>query len=193
MKKALIGLGLVLALAGCGGEKAPEVASAADSSGAPGATATSDAVATYVETRRQWAKCLREQGFDIPDPDAQGRIEIASTAEENRRLKADPKWTAAQEACEQFLMEVPAELQPKREPLTAEQIANSRRYSECRRANGSPDFPDPGPDGLLPENWGSGELTPPEQAADTRSAQICEPVRRGDPPASPDPNQTAGG
>jgi hypothetical protein len=192
MKKVLIGLGLVLTLAGCGGEKAPEVASAADPSGAPAATATSSAVAKYVEARRQWAKCLRDQGFDIPDPDARGQIDFASTAEENRKLKADPKWMAAQEACEKFSVDVPAELEPRMQPLTAEQIANARKYSECRRANGSPDFPDPGPDGRLPEGWGR-ELSPAEQVADNRSTQICEPVHRGDPPASPDPNKTAGG
>lgn len=192
MKKVLIGLGLVLALAGCGAEKAPEVASAAGASGAPGAAATSDAVAQFVESRRQWAKCIREQGFDIPDPDAQGRISFAETAEENRKLKTDPKWLAAQEACEKFMKEVPAELEPKPEPLTAEQLANARKYSECRRANGSPDFPDPGPDGQLPDGWGR-ELTPAEQEADNRSAQICEPVHRGDPPASYDPSKKAQG
>lgn len=192
MKKALIGLGLALALAGCGAEKAPEVASAAGASGAPAVAATTDAVAKFVESRRQWTRCLREQGFDVPDPDAKGNIAFADTAEENRKLKADPKWLAAQETCKEFLTEVPAELRPKEEPLTAEQIANSRKYSECRRANGSPDFPDPGPDGRLPEGWG-GELTPAEQEADNRSAQICEPVYRGDPPASYDPSKKAQG
>jgi hypothetical protein len=194
MKKVLIGLGLALALAGCGGEKAPEVASAAGASGAPGAAATTDAVARYVEARRNWAKCLREQGFDIPDPDAKGQISFAETAEENRKLKADPKWRAAQEACKQFSTEVPPELEAPDEPLTAEQIANARKYSECRRANGSPDFPDPGPDGRMPESWGDGsELTPAEQEADNRSAQVCEPVHRGLPPASPDPDKKAQG
>jgi hypothetical protein len=188
MKKVLIGLGLALALAGCA-EKAPEVASAAGANSAPAVAATTDAVTKYIESRRQWAKCLREQGFDIPDPDAQGRIDLSLPA---GMVKTDPKWMAAQEACEGFSMEVPAELEPKPEPLTAEQIANARKYSECRRANGSPDFPDPGPDGLLPEGWG-GELTPAEQEADNRSAQICEPVHQGDPPASYDPNKKAQG
>ncbi|MEH1125061.1 hypothetical protein [Micromonospora sp. CPCC 206061] len=195
MKQVLVGaaaLACALALAACGSEKSPEVASAAGASGAPGAAATTDAVAKFVESRRQWARCIREQGFDVPDPDAKGRITFAETAEENRKLKADPKWLAAQEACKEFMTEIPEELEPKAEPLTAEQIANARKYSECRRANGSPDFPDPGPDGYLPEGWGR-ELNPQEQIADNRSAQICEPVHRGDPPASPDPNQTAGG
>jgi hypothetical protein len=189
MNRALgpgVTLALVLMLGtACGGaDEAPPVATAggASTSAAPGA----DAVAAYVENQRQLAKCLREQGFDVPDPDAKGRLDLGASM--GGRNKADPKVLAAWKACEEFSVPVPAELQEPVEPVTPEQLANRREYAKCMRANGMPRWPDPRPDGSWPEDMMAGELTPQEQAANLAALQICEPVLDGRPPTTPNPN-----
>jgi hypothetical protein len=184
------GFTLSIVLTGCGGDaKEPTVASAAGAA-TPTASPGGDAVAAYVETQRNWVKCMREQGFDYPDPDAKGRFEISG--EDNRKFKADPRAQTASKACAKFNMEVPAELEP---PIirTPEQIANAREAAKCMRENGVPDYPDPDANGEDPPNRSSGEWTPQKEAATLRAMQICEPVRQGLPRGTYDPNKKVQG
>ena len=132
-----------------------------------------------MESQRAWVACMRGKGFDLPDPDAKGMVDGSAVI---GPVKAQPRTLAAFEACEHLSTEVPEVLQPREEPLTAEQLANLRRYSACRREHGSPDYPDPLPDGGMP-SFG-GELTPQEQEADERSLLLCDPVLSGQPPAT---------
>ncbi|GAA4674989.1 hypothetical protein [Phytohabitans rumicis] len=191
-RAAIVAAGITLSflLAGCGGDEAPAVATAA--TGGPTASASpgngSGSVAEYVEAQRKWVACMREQGFDFPDPDAKGQIHFSD--DDNRKNKANPQNIAAQEACEQFQMEVPAALEPEEEPATPEQIANRREYAKCMRENGQPDYPDPDANGNFPQNWGSGEASPQEQAVTIRAMQICDPVLQGRPEGTPNPNAT---
>lgn len=181
---------VVFALTACGGgADTPGVATAGSPGAPPAASATpaGGAIAKYVESQRGLAKCLREQGFDVPDPDSKGYIDLGPTM--GGRKKADPKVRAAWEACKEFNVPVPDELE-EREPLTAEQVANAREYAKCMRANGMPDWPDPAADGSWPDGALGRELTPQEQAANIRALQICEPVLDGRPPTTPDPNRT---
>jgi hypothetical protein len=189
MNRALgagVTLALVLSLAtACGREaETPAVATAggASTSASPG----TGAVAAYVESQRQLARCLREEGFDVPDPDAQGRLDVGAAM--GGRKKTDPKVLAAWKACEEFSVPVPDELQERAEPVTPEQLANRREYAKCMRANGMPRWPDPRPDGSWPEDVLPGELTPQEQAANMAALQICDPVLDGRPPTTPNPN-----
>jgi hypothetical protein len=176
----------LLTLTGCGGgAEEPNVASANPS----GATATtgvppSDAVVKYVESKRQWVKCLREQGFDLPDPDARGHVEISG--EQNKKLKADRKWLEAQKKCQEFQLPVPAELEEKEEPATPEQIEHRREYAKCIRANGASDWPDPNANGEWP-NWSGSRA---DDATVNRALQICDPVLDGKAPTTPDPSRT---
>jgi len=183
---------LVLAtvLAGCsGGGGDPTVATAATGGPTPAASPTSDAVARYLEAQRAWVGCLREQGYpDIPDPDARGRVAI--DAQTNRRLKTEG--LAVLERCRKHNVEVPAELQERREPVTPERLARMRGYAKCMRDNGMPDYPDPRPDGEWPD-FGARELTPQEHRANELALQSCDPVLEGRPPTTPDPNRTAQG
>jgi len=182
------GITLSLFLASCGEADEPAVATAATGGPAASASAAGGVVAAYVAMRRKWAACMREQGFDWPDPDAKGQFTIS--ADTNRKWKADPRVGAAHEACKQFQTEVPAELEPELEPLTPEQIGWARDYAKCMRENGMPDWPDPDVNGRMPQDQGGGELTPQEQAANIRALQICEPVTQGRPKTTPDPNAT---
>lgn len=182
---------VILALAGCGGDgEAPQVAAAGTPGARPAQSASSGgAVARYVEAQRQWVGCLREQGFDLPDPDAKGLVDLRAPGAPK---KADPKWTAAQLSCAKYAVEVPAELEEK-VVWTAEEIRHRRAYAGCMRDNGVPDFPDPGPDGNWPRETGSGPMSDQQVAASFRAGQICNPVLDGKPSTTPDPNATAKG
>ncbi|GLH96544.1 hypothetical protein [Phytohabitans aurantiacus] len=179
-RKVLAALTVSLALAGCGSEPEPRVASATDAPARP--AATTDVRTRYVEAQRKWVACMRKQGFDLPDPDAKGQVDFRGLGD-GGELKMNPKWSEAQNACREFNIDVSEE---DLYPLTAEQIANARAYSACRRANGRPDYPDPKPNGYMPEDWGR-ELTPAEEQADRRASAICAPVQDGLPP---NPNAT---
>jgi hypothetical protein len=190
---AVVGAGaaLVLALAGCGGAAEQPMVATAQSPGASPAAATSGPsgpVARYVAQQRDWVKCLREQGFDVPDPDARGQVDLRRPGAPS---KTDPKWRATQQKCGSLLtLPVPTELE-ERPKLTAQEIQHHREYARCMRENGLPDWPDPGPDGNWPERQ-PGAPTEQEAAAMFRAGQICEPLLDGRPKGTPNPNATGG-
>lgn len=179
------------ALAGCGTDAGPpEVATAVAGSATPAASASAGgAVAEYVAAQREWVGCMRGRGYDLPDPNARGRVDL-----DLRRLgvtvKTDPKFVAAQRACQKYLKEVPEELL-EREVLTAEQIARRRAYAACMRENGVPTFRDPGPDG----NWGREGPNPDSSNEGVKNqfkaGLICEPLLEGKP-ANPDATEPPG-
>jgi hypothetical protein len=87
----------------------------------------------------KFAKCMREHGVDMPDPDpgtgAQGfAVKGADAA----------KMEAAMAACKQY-----APFGGKAPKLDQAEIERMRQHARCMRANGVPDFPDPGADGLI--------------------------------------------
>ncbi|MEH1164652.1 hypothetical protein V6V47_04605 [Micromonospora sp. CPCC 205539] len=184
---------VVFALSACGGGAAdtPSVATAASASAQPTGSAgagSSGVVAQYIDGRRQWVTCLRAEGFDLPDPDAKGHVDLSGPGTPK---KTDPKWMAAQMKCKDFNLPVPEELEDKGPPLTEEQITHRRDYAKCMRTNGMPDWPDPGADGEWPEDGTlTRELNPQEQAANLRALQICDPVLDGRAPTTPNPNAT---
>lgn len=182
---------MVLALSACGGAaEAPAVATAGGSSAQPSgsAGAVSGPVAQYVEGQRKWVNCLRTKGFDLPDPDAKGHVDMRAPGVPK---KGDQKFLAALEKCKDFSLPMPEEIEEEGPPPTAEQIAQRREYAKCMRVNGMPDWPDPGPDGEWPQSGAMArELTPQEQSANIRALQICDPVLDGRPPTTPNPNAT---
>lgn len=183
---------LVVTLAGCGGdEQSSRVATAGGQSAQPSASAAG-VTAEYVAAQRQWVACLREQGFELPDPDARGRVDLRAPGAPK---KSDPKWTAAQMACAKYAVPVPEELEEKPEPLTEEEIKYQRAYARCMRESGATNFPDPGPDGYFPGDRDGGPvMSEQESAAQLRASLICEPVRHGQPrKTAPGPLPTAQG
>ncbi|MEU1468377.1 hypothetical protein ABZ434_09160 [Streptomyces sp. NPDC005761] len=136
---------LALAVTGCGGGGDTgdgEVASVGkgeeggSSSAAPGA---SSELAEYVEAKRKWVACLRENGLDAPDPDAKGNVDLGDT----RKAKQDPKFLDAQEKCQDLVVPVPDSLEREMQPaLSAQEIEQKKRYAKCMQESGAPDFPD---------------------------------------------------
>ena len=190
---ASAGVGLLLMLAGCGGKgDAPGVASAGGDAQPGGSASAGGVLAQYLEGQRKWVECLREQGFALPDPDAQGNLDLTPLGG-NAKLKADPKWLAAQQKCAPLVPPVPEELE-KLPPKSATEIAHARDYAKCVRANGQPDFRDPGPDGNWPQDDNATAAPSDQQAAAMfRASQICEPVLDGKPPTTFDPKQAGAG
>ncbi|MEU2615076.1 hypothetical protein ABZ570_26365 [Micromonospora sp. NPDC007271] len=170
---------VVVTLAGCGGnEQSPGVATAGGQSAQPSAS-SSGVVAEYVAAQRQWVGCLREQGFELPDPDARGRVELRGPGAPK---KTYPRWTEAQMACSKYNVPVPAELEEKPPPMTEEEIRYQRAFSKCMRESGVPDFPDPEPDGYFSRDRDGDPVKSEEAAAvEFRARLMCEPVQHGQP------------
>jgi hypothetical protein len=173
---------LAAALAGCGGPatQQPQVASAG---GTPTLAPTSDVVGAYVEAMRAYVTCVRAEGVKVSDPDAKGKITFEGDL---RKLKADPKFLTAQQKCSGLHPPVPAELE-ERPVLTAEEIEKERQYAKCMRENGAPDFPDPGPDGYLPERTDGAPSWNQDTEGARRAGVTCGPIIGA--PATPGPAQ----
>ncbi|WP_306316283.1 MULTISPECIES: hypothetical protein [unclassified Streptomyces] len=156
---ATASLVLALALTGCGGDGGDdggEVASVGKGGPDGGATATAGAsseLTEYVEARRKWVGCLRENGLDAPDPDAKGNVDLGDA----RKAKSDPKFLDAQEKCKDLSVAVPEGLEREMQPeLSAKEIAKKKRYAKCMQENGAPDFPDTDDKGFSEEvTWDS--------------------------------------
>ena len=87
-----------------------------------------------------YAQCMRENGVpDFPDPDASGRLRGPGHEQQD-----DPKFRAAMEKCRNLAPG--GEHEKPGDPAFVEQM---RKYSQCMRDNGVPDFPDPDADGRL--------------------------------------------
>jgi hypothetical protein len=193
----ITGIALVLGAGGCGSAAgSPSVATAASGTPAraPSApSASTNAITQYVDAQRAWVKCMREHHYNLPDPDAKGFVDLGAFLAATKLPKTDAGFVAAQQACRSFQQPVPAELQSI-PPLTAEQIANRRKYAKCMRANGMPTWPDPGPDGEWPATGAlGGTLSPAELAGNERALQICDPVLDGKPQGSFDPSKVGQG
>jgi hypothetical protein len=92
------------------------------------------------DAARKFAQCMRANGVpDFPDPDASGQFRGAGHEQQN-----DPKFTAAMEQCRSLAPG--GEHERSRDPAFVEQM---RKYSQCMRDNGVPDFPDPDAKGQL--------------------------------------------
>jgi hypothetical protein len=173
---------MIAAVSGCqDGGKPPGIATAG---GTPTASAAAtDVVTQYVEAMRAYVTCLRAEGVKVSDPDPKGQIEFQGDL---RTLKADPKFINGQKKCAGLHPPVPQELieLPKRTP---EEIDAAGRYAKCMRANGAPDFPDPGPDGYFPDGRDGGPGWNQDTPAAIKAGQTCAPIVGG--PASPGPAQ----
>jgi hypothetical protein len=170
---------LILSLTGCGsGGGDPQVATAVTATrpgpASAGARTSGNDVAAYIESMRDWVKCLREQGIEASDPDATGTVTFPGNA---GGQKTDAKFVAAQNKCRSLHPAVPESVTEMRKPkLTSEQIKVMRKYANCMQENGAPDYPDPGPDGYISRQQKWDRTSPGAQRATRACAGII-----GDP------------
>ena len=127
---------LALGAAACGGD---------DDGGKSGANAKP---VSDEQKMRDYAKCMRENGVDMPDPE-NGVIKLDA-----KKDVAKPQDTAKSEAavkkCRPLM---PNAGKPK--PPTPEELEKRRAFSKCMRENGMTKFPDPQPDGTMTGSHGS--------------------------------------
>jgi hypothetical protein len=92
------------------------------------------------EAGRRYAQCMRDNGVpDFPGPDASGEFRGAGHEQQD-----DPTFQAALEKCRDLAPG--GEHENTGDPAFVEQV---RKYAQCMRDNGVPDFPDPDADGQL--------------------------------------------
>ncbi|MEU6576101.1 hypothetical protein [Streptomyces sp. NPDC046805] len=151
----LAGLASVVALtvAGCGDGNGDEVASAGKATAGSGAHGGASELTDYIEAQRKWVGCLRGEGLDAPDPDAQGRVDLGDQS----KWKRDPKALKAQEKCAKLSVPVPQSVEKAQRPeLSAAEKKKNEQYARCMQEHGAPDFPDTGPDGhFMDVTWDS--------------------------------------
>jgi hypothetical protein len=95
--------------------------------------------ADEAEAGRAYAQCMRDNGVpDFPDPDANGQLRGPAHEQQD-----NPKFRAAQEKCRDL---APGGEHQRSDPASVEQM---RKFSQCMRDNGLPDYPDPDPDGRV--------------------------------------------
>ena len=135
-------IGAALLLGGCGAkpDDADQVASIStpQKSGAP--TAAGDNGKSDEDKIRDFAKCMREHGVDMPDPkpggDGKG-MAVTLGAEGADKGKVD----AAQNACKHLLPNG-----GEMKPPSPEELDKMRKDAQCMRQHGV-DMPDPDPSG----------------------------------------------
>lgn len=136
-----LALGAALLLAGCGskGDEASKVASISTPPSSGAASADNSSGKSDEDRMREFAKCMRDHGVDMPDPKPGEGGGMAIT------LGGDPadqgKMESAQKACKQFL---PNGGEPK--PLDPAELDKMRQQAKCMREHGI-DMPDPDPTG----------------------------------------------
>ncbi|WP_327748258.1 hypothetical protein [Streptomyces europaeiscabiei] len=177
-------------LTGCGGDDAGSrvpTAGGGDSSTSTTATGEQgggDEVAAYVKAQRDWVRCLRDNGVDVPDPDEKGEVDFGG-GDGTRALKKDPRFLDASKKCADKKATVPESIEDANRPeLTAAQIKAARDYAACMQKNGAPDYPDPGPDGYQRNNNSGIPEWDQSSAGVQRATRICAPIS-GNPTNQP--------
>ncbi|MER6434129.1 hypothetical protein ABT272_41595 [Streptomyces sp900105245] len=119
-------------------------------------------LARYAESQRKVVACLRKEGFDVPDPDARGLFDSSRVGKDAQALRGLEK-------CEPLGLPMPESLKEDLEPVRApEEIAVMKRFGECMRENGAPDYPEMNEKGNL-EDWS----WHPTNAAAKHASQFC--------------------
>jgi hypothetical protein len=131
---AITGLLTLAAACGSGGNGGDKVASLDGSQGGDkGATQNADNK-TDEDRFREYRKCMREQGIDMPEPKGDGM------AAEAFEVKDAAKMAKAGEVCNKIL---PNGGKPK--PMSPEDLDKQRKTAKCMREHGFT-MPDPDPD-----------------------------------------------
>jgi hypothetical protein len=166
--RTIVVAGVLLAAmtAGCTPATGSDPSVATAQSAAPKAdSSTAASAGPDPDASLKYAKCMREQGLDwFPDPKADGRMEVAVPQGVDRAVM-----DKAEKACRKLLPDG-----GERPQRSAEDIERNRQLAKCMRANGVPNFPDPGPEGEIGvdgNKLGTGPGDPAFDAAQKACAQ----------------------
>lgn len=179
MKRMLMAFAATAVLAACGSATAdePKVASLSTTPAADATTGTDDtsgtdttAVVDPSEAPLQFAKCMREHGIDMPDPQVSdgGGVLVAIDGGPGAENGPDPKeLEAANKDCQHFLEGAATGFDPPSEEDQKKMQEQALTFAKCMRDHGV-DMPDPqfgdggtfsisvgaGPDGTGPSQDG---------------------------------------
>jgi hypothetical protein len=158
---ALAGVGLTA----CGGGSAPHVASLGNSTGKNrGSTTTTLPKGNPTQLLDEWASCMRAHGTpDIADPtiDTNGVIHITMPASGTGSGASGFKSSdgVGGGPCGAYLTAASTALRGG-QPMQRPDPAKLEKFSQCMRANGIPDFPDPTGQGLQLSGGPGSDLSP---------------------------------
>jgi hypothetical protein len=136
----VLGVLLAVMLAGC--SKSNGSSGVATARSGPAASGSATPKLSDQEKALKFGQCMRDNGVpNFPDPKFDEHGDMGLDQPEG----VDPKkMDAAQQKCKQYL---PGGGQPKKaDPQRVEQL---RKFAQCMRDNGFPNYPDPNPDGSL--------------------------------------------
>ena len=145
----------------------------------------------------QFTKCMSDHGIEIEAADApdsgQGGSGMVSSGGFGFHVPSKygkDEVDAALEACKAFM---PSGGDVPHNP-TPEELAQMRRFSQCMRENGLPDFPDPGADGGISiHNDGSAGSLDPNSEVFKAAQQKCEQYRPTPPSGAPTVHENGSG
>jgi hypothetical protein len=146
-----------LALGGCGGGGDP----AATPSGADKA----------FEGALKFARCMRGEGLDFPDPQRQGNGLIKISPPRGQASPDDPKVKAATDKCQKYLQEGGGD---SRDPAQEARFQDAFvKYARCMRGEGV-NIPDPKPgQGGITFRKGDANAPDPESPAFKAADRTC--------------------
>lgn len=180
---------VALVVSACGGSAgADEGVASLDDTGAPDvAPATAAPAASPEEALLAFTACLREQGFDVPDPtmDAAGNLQLERPAAAQQDPDFDrDAFRNARQACDEHLQGVALGFRGEDRTETEDQLLE---FAACIRDNGY-DMPDPDFSNATPGQGGGGgpfggidRSDPAFQAAAEACSELLPGVGRGVP------------
>ncbi len=171
--------GVVFVAAACSsGPSSPGVAGSGSSpTTTPSANAASSGKSdpSQAASALAFSQCMRSHGVsNFPDPNAQGQITVqggSGNGVSSGLNPNSPAFQSAQKAC-QHLMPAPSAAQQK------QALSHALKQSECMRAHGIKDFPDPQSSGggvSIKINGSAGSDLNPNNPLFQRAQAVCMP------------------
>jgi hypothetical protein len=165
-----------IGLAGCGGTSSPHVASLSGRGGGSASTTTTLPKGNATQLLDEWATCMRSHGDpDQVDPtiDANKVIHITIPAGYNGNDPVDLGGNnGSNSPCPAYLTAASTALRGG-QPLPKPDPAKLEKFSQCMRAHGIPDFPDPSPGGGLSIQTHPGSDLNPHDAVFQNASKLC--------------------
>jgi hypothetical protein len=198
---AALAAAATIGLAACGGSSPPHVASLGNSSGTTPGTTTTLPKGNPTQLLDEWASCMRSHGTPgVADPtiDANGVIHITlpATGAGPGVVKTGSGGGPGGGPCGAYLTAASTALRGG-QPLQKPDPAKLLKYSECMRANGVPDFPDPSAGGGLSIRVSAGSDLDPNNPTFKNASKLCAkktgvPGLGGGPPPRGGIEETSG-
>jgi len=174
-------LALTLAVAACGGGGKSNGVASFGGANKPTATTSAGGSSDPRQAMLNFARCMRQHGINMPDPKPGGGIEIKGGP--GGVKPDDPKFKAAQQACNKYLPN--GGQPPKPNPQEQQQML---AFARCMRQHGI-NMPDPKPGGGIEINGGPGGVNP-DSPTFKAAQQACQQY---EPKGSKKQEQSSGG